>query len=341
MRAGLPTAQIVLKTETPLTKTEAIQALQAVLALNGISVVNVGDKFVKVVPSEQANTVGAEFNYSDVTNLPDLGSYVTRIVQLKNVKPSEMVPILQPFAKLANSIISIDSNGILVLRDDAENVKRMMEMIDQVDIAVPEEFISEVIPIKYAMVDDIANALNSLGGSSSAIGSATTPGSHTSVSGFSNGAAGAGGAQTTGYNPNQARTLGSNPNGTPTSGNSFSQRLQQIISRAATGGQGRGEIQVLGQTKIIADERSNSLLVFASHQDMDTIKDIVSKLDVLLSQVLIESVIMDVSLNKAWNFGVSAAQNPKHIQFQSRNILGGGGINNGQPFLNFLNNVHH
>jgi general secretion pathway protein D len=339
LHAGLPTAQIVLKTETPLTKTEAIQALQAVLALNGISVVNVGDKFVKVVPSEQANTVGAEFNNSDMTNLPDLGSYVTRIVQLKYVKPSEMVPIIQPFAKLANSIISIDSNGILVLRDDAENVKRMLEMISKVDVTVPEEFISEVIPIKYAMVDDIANALNSLGGSSSAIGSATTPGSHTSVSGFNNGA---NGGQNNGYNPNQPRTLGSNPNGAPTSGNSFSQRLNQIIQRAATGS-GSGEIQILGQTKIIADQRSNSLLVFASHQDMATIKGIVSKLDVLLSQVLIESVIMDVSLGNSWNFGVSAAQNPKTFQGNStntiQNILGAGGVNNGQPFYNFLNNA--
>ena len=47
---GLAGGAIVLKTETPLTKTEAIQALQAVLALNGIAVINVGDKFVKVLP---------------------------------------------------------------------------------------------------------------------------------------------------------------------------------------------------------------------------------------------------------------------------------------------------
>ena len=62
LRAGLPSASIVLKTETPLTKTEAIQALQAVLALNNISVVNIGDKFVKVGPVDQANSFGAEFN---------------------------------------------------------------------------------------------------------------------------------------------------------------------------------------------------------------------------------------------------------------------------------------
>jgi general secretion pathway protein D len=326
LRAGLPAAQIVLKTETPLTKTEAIQALQAVLALNGVSLINVGDKFVKAVPADQAGTAGAPFSHANANQLPDLGSYVTRIVQLKYVDPKDMLPILQPFAKLPNSIIAIDSNDILVLRDYAENVKRMMEMINQVDVNVPEHFISEVIPIKYAMVDDIANALNSLGGTTSAMGSATTPGSRTTVSGFNSGA--------NGSNPqNQGRTLGTNPNGAPTSGNSFSSRLQQIISRAATGGS--DQIQILGTTKIIADERANSLLVFATPEDMATIKSIVSKLDVLLSQVLIESVIMDVSLNKGWNFGVSASQNPKTLN-PSQQIAGGGGINNGPSFFNFL-----
>ena len=58
LRAGLPGAQIILKTQTKLTKSEAIQALQAVLALNNISLVNIGDKFVKVLPSDQANSAG-------------------------------------------------------------------------------------------------------------------------------------------------------------------------------------------------------------------------------------------------------------------------------------------
>src|SRR5208283_52132 len=109
-------------TETPLTKTEAIEALQAVLALNGIAVVNIGDKFVKVGPVDQANSFGAEFNKQTARELPDMGSYVTQIKQLKFIKPSLMVPIIQPFAKLSQSILAIDDNGILVLRDNAENV---------------------------------------------------------------------------------------------------------------------------------------------------------------------------------------------------------------------------
>ena len=347
LRAGLPGAQIILKTESPLTRSEAIQALQAVLALNGISLVNIGDKFVKVLPSEQANGAGAALDYSSATNLPELGSYVTHIVQLKYLKPSEMVPVIQPFAKL-NSIISLDANGVLVIRDYAENVKRMLEMIQQVDVSVPAEYISEVIPIKYAMAEDIANALNSLGGSG---GSTVTFGGSTAAAPINGvntrpggttmggGAGGAGGLQG-GNQPNQPRAFGSQttPGGAPTGGTTFQQRLQSIIQRASSPGGQAEPIQVFGQTKIIADQRSNSLLVFATAADMERIKAVVAKLDVLLAQVLIESVVMDVGLNTSWNLGVSVAQNPKTLS-PSVPVYGGGGMNNGQTFMHFLQTI--
>jgi general secretion pathway protein D len=350
LRAGLPSAQIILKTETPLTKTEAIEALQAVLAMNGIAVVNVGDKFVKVLQAADANSAGAAFNDADAANLPDMGSYVTHIVQLHNVKPSEMLPVLTPFAKL-NSIVPLDSNGILIIRDYAENVKRMLQMIERVDVSVPAEYISEVIPIKYALAEDIANALNSLGGagggSTVSIGASTgtttstgngfrPPGGGTGTQGGVNNYQGGNGlnggqrSQTTGFGATTA-------NGTPGAGGatSFQQRLQSIIQRAAGTGQ-QDQIQIFGQTKIIADQRSNSLLIFATRPDMERIKNIVDKLDVLLSQVLIESVIMEVSLNKDWNFGVSAVQNPSAIS--TPNFKGTGGYNNGQSFFSFITN---
>ncbi|HVU09144.1 MAG TPA: secretin N-terminal domain-containing protein [Verrucomicrobiae bacterium] len=339
LRAGLPTAQIILKTETLLTKSEAIQALQAVLALNGVSLINMDDKFVKAIPADQAGTAGGAFSTNNAEQMPGLGSYVTRIVQLKYTKPSDMVTVIKPFAKLADSIVPIDSNGILVLRDNAENVKRMMEMINQVDVTgSASQIISEVIPIKYAMVDDIANALNSLGGQSSAIGNATTPGSSGSRNagnGFSNSGNSGGGLQ---GQQGQNRPYGSTTTTggtTGTAGNNFSSNLQRIIQRAASGSSS-DQIQIFGQTKIIADERSNSLLVFATRTDMDTITNIVAKLDVLLAQVLIESVIMDVDMGKALSYGVSVAQNQKGVS-SNPNVQTAGGYNNGQPFFSFLN----
>ena len=72
-----------------------------------------------------------------------------------------------------------------MLRDNAENVKRMLQMIDRVDVSVPAEYISEVIPIKYALADDIANALNSLGGTGG--GSTVSIGGSSSTGGSGNG----------------------------------------------------------------------------------------------------------------------------------------------------------
>src|ERR1039458_9146663 len=240
LRAGLPAAQIILRTETPLTKTEAIQALQAVLALNNIALVNVGDKFVKVLPIADANSAGAKIDHGDASLLPEMGSYVTHIVQLKYIKPSVMMPLILPFAKLANAIFPIDDNGILVLRDNAENVKRMLEMIDQIDVSVPAEYISEVIPIKYAMAEDIASALNSLGGSGGSTVSFGSSAATPSVSGISrpggaggmSGLGGGGSCHGGGSTANKPRALGSQatPGGTPTGGTTFQQRLQ--IGRA-------------------------------------------------------------------------------------------------------------
>src|SRR5439155_12158817 len=116
---------------------------------------------------------------------------------------------------------------------------------------------------------------------------------------------------------------------------SFQQRLQGIINRASAPGGAAGEIVVLGNTKIISDERTNSLLIFATKGDIETIKDIISKLDVVLAQVVIEAIIMEVSLDNTLNYGVSYLQKePKGNGYAS----GIGAINNG-AFLkngNFL-----
>ena len=81
--ATLPAPTITLKTQRQLTVREGIQALEAVLALNGITMVNVGDKFVKAMPEAQSITAGARFDTNSAAQLPELGQYVTHVVQLK------------------------------------------------------------------------------------------------------------------------------------------------------------------------------------------------------------------------------------------------------------------
>jgi hypothetical protein len=75
--------EIVLKQTTPLTKLEVVQMIEAVLYLNQISLINVGEKFVTVMPAAEAAKIPGTINTNDVALLPDLGNVITHIVQLK------------------------------------------------------------------------------------------------------------------------------------------------------------------------------------------------------------------------------------------------------------------
>ncbi len=337
--------QITLTTQGGLTRKEGIQALEAVLAMNGISIQNVGDKFAKVVLTANAGQVGAPFDTNRVDRLADLGQYVTHIIQVTNVKPSELTQVLQPFASPGNTgIIPIDSSQILVLRDYTENVKRMLEMIKKIDVTLPSEYVSEVIPIKYAKAVEIASALNSLstGGGGATVGGGTGgtgtrgAGARGGMGGYRQGMGmgmGMGGTYS-GMTPGYGTPFGTQGTvtpqaavGAPGTGTSFSDRLQRIIQKASA----PGEIVVLGNTKMIADERTNSLLIYASKEDMKTIKEIIKKLDVVLAQVLIEAVIVQVTLNDNYQMAFSYLQNPNNPS-QIGNFNGLGAINN-QTFL--------
>lgn len=341
--AQLPAVQITLRAQTPLTREEVIQALDSVLALNGITMIPTGEKFVTAVPVAQAVQEGAAPKSRKIDELPEASQFITQIVQLKHVNPVEAQAVITPLAKNAAGIVVIESNKMLILRDYAINVKRMMEVLEKIDVFVPAEIQPEVIPIKYALASDISSVLSSLqsGGAGGApVGSAAGASRSSRTGSRSSSRTGTGLGGNTGMNqfgqPNALGAtgtggLGNTANRTGATGGSFQQRLQQIVSRAAS----TGELQILGDVKILPDERTNSLLVFAGEQDLKMIKNIISKLDIVLQQVLIEALIMEVSTDNGRSLGVSYRGAPK----TSGKFTGVGGVNNGQGFLSTFPNV--
>lgn len=317
-----------------LTRTEAIIYLETIMAMNGISLVPLGDKFVKIVPEASVATSAPEFSKLTSEQLPLMGNIVQHIVQLKFVAVQDVLTAIQAFAKTPGSIVQIPSTQTLILRDNAENVKRMLEMIEKIDVAVPMEVKPEVIPIKYALAADIQSVIGTLtpSGAGATVGQSRSStlgrpaGSTSGLPGMS-GVGGVGGSSTFGASRLGTTTSAANPfaaaGASGAGSTAFASRINSIISRAAGG----GDFQILGSVKIIADERTNSLLVFASDQDMVMIKDIISKLDVVLAQVLIESIILEVSTNDSLNYGVSAGGRRSDGKLSSAS-----GMNNGQTF---------
>lgn len=156
----LTQVQINFEQNSPLTDSELLQAYDTVLALNGITTIPTGEKFVTVVPNNQAQQEGAAFTSKGKGDLPEASQFMTTIVQLKHVKPGEIVNALTPFSKNPNNIVALESTSTLVLRDYAINIKRMLEVIEKVDVIIEEDYTLEVIPIRYGRVEDIYQTLS-------------------------------------------------------------------------------------------------------------------------------------------------------------------------------------
>jgi general secretion pathway protein D len=292
--------------------------------MNGITIVPIGEKFAKVVTEASAAASGGSI--SSNTNLPVAGKFVTQIIQVKYAAVQDLVEILKPFSRIPNSIIALPSTQTLILRDYAENVARMLEMVKKIDVLTPLIIKPEIIPIRYALASDIASALSALGASGGTSVGKSSSGANFGGSRSGNGTMGAGGAGGNSFGgsgggyPGQASTTGGIGSAATGARSTFQNNLQKIVNNAASAGQ----FQLFGQTKIIADERTNSLLVFANDDDMKMIKDIIKKLDVVLAQVLIDAIIMEINLTGTQNTGVSYL-----VQRQNAGTFAGaGGLNN-------------
>ena len=359
--------KITLKAATDWTRQEAVFAMDAVMAQNQVAMIPIGDKFVKAVPMSIAATEGAEPSNVEPGDYAAAEPFITQVVVLKVVKPTELQQLLSTFTKSPQGITAFDATQTLVIRDYASNVKRMLEVIKTVDIPEREpDYNLEAIPVKYGKVIDLYNTMQALisGGGVAPASTTGTQGAMGMQRGGYGGGSRFGGAGNYGSSygggyGGAGRSYGGYGGGsmspyedsvermnalqvaTPqpaartsvgAAQSSFQNRLNQIVRRASGSEE---EIQLLEDARIVPDERSNKLLVFANRRDMEMITNIVSKVDVLLAQVLIEAVIMEVRLGDSQKLGLSWAQRPQSF---GGNSSGAGVINNGQGFLNNVTN---
>ena len=326
-----------------LSRSDAVEAITSSLALTGIVLVPLGERFVKAVPAAEAIQHAPHLTDVPEDQLPDSGEFITRTVRLQQVKPSEAVEFLKPLTKTPDGLIPIDSSQTLLIHADAVTMKQLLDVLKSVDVVPEFDYSLEVIPIRYGRVTDLFNTMSSLisgspGAAGGGVGGAAGGAGGFGGGGFGGSSFGGGGYGGSsfgggsrggyggssfgggyggggGYRPYQATR-----SNTSSSSSNFQDRLRQVIDKAAT----EEEVELLSQARIVPDERSNSLLIFANKQDLTMITNMVSKVDHLLAQVLIEAIILEIGLGDDLNVGVSLGQDPK----TSGKWNYGGAINN-------------
>lgn len=361
-------ALIDFKAMTPLSHDERMQMYDTILALNGVTMLPTGEKAVLAVPTAQVMQEGGAFSKStNGVGYAEASQFITHIAQVKHVAVEEAVETIRQFAKNQNGIIGLPSTKTIVIRDYAINIKRMLEMLEKIDIDTDTDYTLEVIPIKYGRVEDIYATMSSVIGGGGGGGAGAVPGgggltsqrrsgSRLGGSGLNSGYGSTGGyGNSGGYGSSYGSSYGgsrlSGGYGTYSAGEFTPQAAgTSVISpgaatttgaaRTGTGATGsfqgrynnsaKGAAQIeplVTDAQITPDVRGNALIVYASKKDMATIKRVLEKVDTLLPQVMIEGIIMSVTLGDDWTVGVSYGQHPQNYSGNG-NYRGGGAVNN-------------
>ena len=175
------------------------------------------------------------------------------------------------------------SNKILIITN-AQNMKFFKEVIAALDVETTPDVQVKVYRLKYAEAEDVSDMINDLIGNSA------------SSKGNSKGNQNANAAQGTSGSVTRSTT---SPTRKP--------------ANQRTGETKAGELNKDNVT-VLADKRINGLVVMARTEDIPTLEQIIESMDIKLSQVLIETTIIEVRLGDNIETGMDWVQKGRQNQ---------------------------
>ena len=273
-----PKANISLRSQTSLNRREYLQAIQTVLRMNNIALLPVGDKFLKVVPANSvlANAIDTVFQEPESGMHEDRGEIISQMVQLHYISIEEASKAIGPFKRGEGQIQVFERTNSILLTDRTENVNRMMEIIRFLDQPHPAREEVNVRPIKFAKAASVKQRLDEIVAESqkNATGKAT-PQTNTS---------GAPGIRSVAPLPVPAPVPGVVRAPTPSSMSSVNNPIVEALMAEAERGVIRGKVQIL------ADERSNILIIITQPENMTFFDRIIEVLDINIAPDVLVTV---------------------------------------------------
>jgi general secretion pathway protein D len=153
---------------------EAYRVFESILQVKGFTTVEGPGGILKIIPVRDAkespiDTVPGE------ERVPNRDLYITRLIPLRFIKADAIANALRPLvSKDANMVEYLPTNTI-ILTDSAANVRRLLTIIEQIDVETYQEQI-KVIPIQYADAGTLAEQLSEIfGGQVTSAGGAPRP----------------------------------------------------------------------------------------------------------------------------------------------------------------------
>lgn len=218
---------------------ESLRILDSVLALKGFSSVPIGDNLWKIVPAKEARQSTIPTMTESRAENPT-SAVVTRLVNLKYVSAQDIQQMISQLVSADGLVNAYTGTNSLIIIDSEDNIERLVKLIDELDVPFSNREMT-IIPIQYADAEDISKKLSDiLGESSKKDGGADVM--RASIGGDATGAPVPGGA------PRPVSTG------------------KTVSARAL-------------EPKIIADQRTNSIIVVADGDTTARVRALITQLD--------------------------------------------------------------
>lgn len=137
---------------------ELYDALLSILQVHNYEAVETGN-LIKIVPINKARASVAPLVADAKESTPD--ETITQVVKLNYIQVQTAIQTLMPLSGQGEtSILPNQSSNSLVLKGKAQNLERLMDVIQSIDKPNNEDF--ELVPLDYAVASQVATTLQSL-----------------------------------------------------------------------------------------------------------------------------------------------------------------------------------
>jgi general secretion pathway protein D len=288
------TASISLKADR-LSVSECIEAVESILAMNNVVIVPYKDKFLKVMPANSPDLMGngPPSSLNPETSYAGGDKLVSQLVSLKNVQIQDVQTAIQHLMHSYGKIQTLGTASLLITDTEA-NILRIRELVDFLDqdSAIIEPRFYE---IAYAEASDLASTLNEI------ITMAQSD------------------QQTTTSSRSTSRTSRTTSAGIRASTTTPTVSTQASISNA----QASNKMIIQGSVKVMADERTNLILIFSQKENFAFFDHLIQTLDVEVEpEITFEVVNLEYAdaeeISSTLNELVGAAQSTSSNSSNSR-----------------------
>jgi general secretion pathway protein D len=145
--------KVTVISPTKISIEEAYRVFQSILEVKGFTTLPAGP-VTKIVPVREARESGAPLS----TKPPSGDQFITQLVPLAFIDSSTLIPILQPMVSKDGLVTAYEPANTIVLIDTSSNIERLLAIISELDIELPERGI-EILRLENAYAGNVAQTL--------------------------------------------------------------------------------------------------------------------------------------------------------------------------------------